>query len=61
MIQTAELDVTGGFNIRPPTALKGDYIDPLAEMDILTAISASPSDTVTNDYRSKPLGVKILQ
>ena len=57
----AELHEDGGFEIKPPTALKGDYIDLLAEMDILAAISACPSDTVTNDYRAKPLGVKILE
>ena len=57
----AELDAAGDFNIRPSTALKGDYIDLLAEMDILAAISACPSDTVTNDYSAKPLGVKILE
>ena len=57
----AELDNAGGFEIKEPTAVKGDYIDLLAEMDILTAISACPSDTVTNGYRPKPLGVKILE
>ena len=57
----AALDNAGGFEIKEPTAVKGDYIDLLAEMDILTAISACPSDTVTNGYRPKPLGVKILE
>ncbi len=56
-----DLDDDGGFNIRGPTAMKGDYIDLLAEMDILTAISACPADTVVNDHRPKPLGVKILE
>ena len=39
-----------------PAAKKGDHIDLLAEMDILTAISACPADNVVNDYRPKPLG-----
>ena len=56
-----ELDANGGFKIkarltpeerenlqrlRGGTASKGDYIDLLAEMNILTAISACPADTV---------------
>ena len=42
--------------------MKGDYIDLLAEMDILAAISACPSEsTATNDGRAKPLGVKIFE
>ena len=57
----AELDETGTFNIQPPTARQGDYIELLAGMDILTAISACPSDSITNDYTTKPLGVKILE
>ena len=57
----AELDENGGVNTVPPTALKGGYIDLLAEMDILAGISACPVDTAVNDYRTKPLGVKILQ
>ena len=56
-----ELDNSGGFNMKAPTALKGDYIDLLAEMDILTAISVCPADTVVNDHRPKPLGVTILE
>ena len=56
-----ELDESGGFNIITPTALKGDHIDLLAEMDILTGISACPTNTAANDYRVKPLGVQILE
>ena len=56
-----ELDSSGAFNIVAPTALKGDHIDLLAEMDILMGISACPADMVVNDYRTKPLGVQILE
>ena len=52
----AELDENGCYNIVPPTALKGDYIDLLAEMDILAGISNCPSDMAVNDYSTKPLG-----
>ena len=56
-----DLHADGGFEIKPPTAEKGDHIDLLAEMDILSAISACPSDRVaTNDFRIKSLGVQVL-
>ena len=54
-------DENGVITLRVPTAKKGDYIDMRAEMDILTAISACPGDRIVNDYRPKPLGVKIFQ
>jgi hypothetical protein len=51
----------GSFAILPPTAMKGDYIDLRAEMDILAAVSACPADrNATNDGRAKPLGVTVL-
>ena len=51
----------GRFDIQPPTADKGDYIDLQANMDILAAISACPADTTpTNDRAPKALGVKIF-
>ena len=57
----AELYENGGYNIIAPTALKGDHIDLLAEMDILAGVSNCPSDMVVNDYSTKPLGVRILE
>jgi uncharacterized protein YcgI (DUF1989 family) len=51
----------GSFIILAPTAMKGDYIDLRAEMDVLAAISACPADrNATNDGRAKPLGVTVL-
>ena len=55
-----QINADGTFTRKAPTAKKGDYIDLLAEMDILAAISACPSDTITNDYRSKSLGVRVM-
>ena len=54
-------DENGVITRRVPTAKKGDYIDMCAEMDILTAISACPADNIVNDFRPKPLGVKIFE
>ena len=51
----------GRFLNIPPTAMRGDYIDLMAEMDILAAISACPCNTPVNDYVPKSLGVKILE
>jgi len=50
----------GRFIFKPSLADKGDYIDLLAEMDLLVAISACPQDlTPINDYKLKSLGVQI--
>ena len=56
-----ELTEDGRYVRHAPTAMKGDYIDLLAEMDVLAAISACPSESIANDYRTKPLGVKIYE
>ena len=61
VFMNTELREDGTFKNVQPTAMKGDYIDLLAEMDILAAISACPSITATNDFNPKPLGVTILQ
>ncbi len=48
--------VTARFVVRPPTVGQGDYIDLRAEMDLIVAISACPSDVASvNDHRLKPL------
>ena len=61
VFMNVDLHQDGGFEIKAPTAVTGDHIDLLAEMDILAGISACPSDTVpTNDFRAKPLGVQVL-
>jgi len=52
----------GSFTIQPPTAMKGDYIDLRAEMDVLAAVSACPAErNATNDRRAKPLGITVFQ
>ena len=45
---------------KPPVADRGDYLDLRAEMDVLAAVSACPSDTVaTNDYHPKRLQMQV--
>ncbi len=45
----------------PPTVKAGDAIDLLAEMDLLVALTACPSEkNPTNNYVAKPIGVQIL-
>ena len=56
-----EFDRDGKFVPGTCTARKGDYIDLLAEMDILAGISACPADNLINDFSAKPLGVKIFE
>jgi len=50
-----------GIKLFPPACEKGDYIDFLAEMDVLTAISACPDDSVVNDYQPKSLKVQVME
>jgi len=51
----------GHIVIKPPLTKKGDYIDLLAEMDCLVAISACPNDFETNAFEPKSLGVQIFE
>ena len=60
VFMNVEMQPDGSFTILPPTAMKGDYIDLRAEMDVLAAVSACPSDRrATNDGRTKPLGITV--
>ena len=61
VFMAAEFHEDGSFILTNSTAQNGDYIDLLAEMDILTAISACPAPTIINDYHPKSLGVRILE
>ena len=51
----------GRLTMSPPTAVKGDHVDFLAEMDVLVALSACPDDvSLQNGRRCKPVRVQIL-
>jgi len=46
----------------PPTVKAGESIDLLAEMDLLIAISACPSEkAATNNFVAKPLEIQVLE
>lgn len=48
--------------IKSPVSERGDFVEWLAEMDCLVAISACPGDIApTNDYKPKSLGITILE
>jgi len=55
-----EMDENGKFSYKVSAAKAGDHIELLAEMDILAAVSACPAETIVNNYRAKPLGIKIF-
>jgi hypothetical protein len=62
VFMNVDMQPDGSFTILPPTANKGDYIDLRAEMDVLAAVSACPSDRrATNDGRAKPLGITVFR
>jgi uncharacterized protein YcgI (DUF1989 family) len=61
VFMAAEFHQDGTYTLVNSTAKNGDYIDLLAEMDILAGISACPAPIVINDYTTHSLGVKILE
>ena len=56
------IDEYGTLHIVPPVAKKGDYIDLLAETDILVDFSNCPDDVdPCNGYECKDMMVQILK
>jgi len=52
----------GTIRIEPPRSDKGDYIEFLAEMDVLVAVSACPDDrSAMNDHSCKAIGIQIFE
>lgn len=52
----------GTIRINPPLAEKDDYIEFLAEMNVLVAVSVCPDDkSATNDYLCKAIRIQILE
>lgn len=56
------IDEDGTVHIVPPVAKKGDYIDLLAEMDVLVGFSNCPDDIdPCNAYECRDMKVQILE
>lgn len=52
----------GRIRIEPPRTEKGDYIEFLAEMDVLVAASVCPDDkSAMNDHSCKAIQVQVLK
>lgn len=52
----------GSYEISQSPVVKGEYVDLLAEMDCLVAISSCPNESgAFNDFRLKPIGIQILE
>lgn len=52
----------GTYKFSASPVKKGDYVDLLAEMDCLVAISACPDDlSAYNDFTPKPLKIQLLE
>jgi len=61
IFMNADYDTDGRREFKQSPVSKGDYIDLLAEMDLLCAISACPNElAVFNAYEAKPLGIQIF-
>jgi uncharacterized protein len=57
-----EIDEAGNLVTLAPNVRPGDSIDLLAEMDLLVAVAACPSEKIaTNDYVAKAIGIQILK
>lgn len=54
-------DEFGTMVFQRPACEKGDYIDFLAEMDILVAATSCPNDSIVNDYNPKGMKYQILE
>lgn len=62
VFMNVEQDGDGNFTIKPSSAVVGDYIDLRAEMDVLAAVSACPSDgSAVNGFVPKPLGLRVYE
>lgn len=62
IFMNVDIDEKGKPEVKSPVSKKGDYVDLLAEMDCLVAISACPSDiSACNDYEPKPLKIQIFE
>jgi uncharacterized protein YcgI (DUF1989 family) len=54
-------DKDGTIGFDRPSCEKGDYIDFLAEMDVLVAAVSCPDDSIINDFEPKGMKYQILE
>jgi hypothetical protein len=59
---TIDPEGDGTINIAPPRTEKGDYIEFLAEMDVLVAVSVCPDDqSAMNDHSCKAIRIQVSE
>jgi uncharacterized protein YcgI (DUF1989 family) len=54
-------DENGTVVYQRPSCEKGDYIDFLAEIDVLVAATSCPNDSIVNDYKCKGMQYRIFE
>ena len=54
-------DEIGSYQLMLPACEKGDYIDFLAEMDVLVAATSCPNEDIVNDYEPKAMKYQIFE
>ncbi len=54
-------DANGTMVFQRPSCQKGDYIEFLAEMDVLVAATSCPNDSIVNDYQCKGMNYQIFE
>jgi uncharacterized protein YcgI (DUF1989 family) len=61
MVVRTKDDKNGDWQFFPPSCEKGDYIEFLAEMDILVAATSCPDKNVINDFKPKAMKYQIFE
>jgi len=54
-------DVDGTIKFALPSCEKGDFIELLAEMNVLVAATSCPDDSIINEYKPKGMKYQILE
>ncbi len=54
-------DENGTYEFQRPACEKGDYIDFMAEMDVIVAAVSCPDDSIVNDYDPKAMKYQIME
>ncbi|MBI4322258.1 MAG: urea carboxylase-associated family protein [Chloroflexi bacterium] len=60
IFMVVDVDRNCHYQVKEPIAVKGDYVDFRAEMDLLVSISACPQEDACNAFEPKPLQAQIF-
>jgi uncharacterized protein YcgI (DUF1989 family) len=61
LFMDVDLTPDGGYVFRATRARKDDYVELLAEVELMVAVSNCPDESVLNNYSTKPLRIEVLE